>query len=42
MRAVVLRGPHDAVPMERFADDFERQRAHPHAKLILVPPELAP
>ena len=33
---------HEAVPMERFADAFERQLAHPHAKLILVPPRLAP
>ena len=30
----------EAVPMERFAEAFERQRAHPHAKLILVPAEL--
>ena len=33
---------HDTIPMERFADAFERQLAHPHAKLILVPPGLAP
>ena len=33
---------HESVPMERFADAFERQRAHPHAKLILVAPGLAP
>jgi len=32
---------HEAIAMERFADAFERQRAHPHAKLILVPGELA-
>jgi NADPH2:quinone reductase len=32
--------PHEAVPMARFADAFERQRGYPHAKLILVPPEL--
>lgn len=30
---------HEAVPLECFAEAFERQRAHPHAKLILVPPE---
>ena len=29
---------HDAVPMDRFADAFARQRAHPHAKLLLIPP----
>ncbi len=33
---------HDTIPMERFAEAFERQLAHPHAKLILVPPGLAP
>ncbi len=36
------RSAHEVIPMERFADAFERQRAHPHAKLILVPPEPGP
>ena len=33
---------HEVVPMENFAEAFDRQRAHPHAKLILVPPERGP
>ena len=29
---------HELVPLERFAEAFERQAAHPHRKLVLVPP----
>jgi NADPH:quinone reductase-like Zn-dependent oxidoreductase len=32
--------PSEAVPMERFAEAFARQRSGAHAKLILVPPDV--
>ena len=31
---------HEQIELERFADAFTRQAAHPHRKLVLVPPPL--